>query len=107
MTDKPTTVATAFTEQIPSVSGGISATASAQAPFIYFEGVPNFGFNFGVANMTLEVVRFSSVPGTNNVVADRVTVAHLRMGVEALRQLKSAIAGIELLTTPPADDKKN
>jgi hypothetical protein len=49
MTDQPTQVAPIVTENIPSVAGGISAIASAQAPFIYFDAVPNFGFNFGVA----------------------------------------------------------
>lgn len=93
------------TENIPSVAGGLSALASAQAPFIYFEGVPNFGFNFGIANVSLEVARFT--PGPNGVLADRVTVAHLRMAPEALRQLKAAIEGIELLLQPVADDKKN
>ena len=35
---------------------------SAPAPLIYFDIVPNFGFNVGVANLTLEAVRFT-MPG--------------------------------------------
>jgi hypothetical protein len=104
---KPTIVTPVATENIPSVAGAISAIASAQAPFIYFEGVPNYGFNFGIANMSLEVVRFTPT-GASGVLADRVTVAHLRMGAEALKSLKAAIEGIELLMQPAAGgDKKN
>jgi hypothetical protein len=107
MTEKPAPVTPVVTENIPSLAGGVSAIASANAPFIYFDGVPNFGFNFGVANISLEALRFTAVPGTTNVVTDRVTVAHLRMSTEGLRQLKSAIEGIELLAKPTADGKKN
>jgi hypothetical protein len=107
MADKPAPVAPVIVENIPSVAGGVSAIASAQAPFIYFDGAPNFGFNGGVANISLEAIRFMGLPGTSNVVADRITVAHLRMGVEGLLQLKAAIQGIELLAQPAADGKKN
>ena len=48
---------------------------SANAPFIYFDGGPNFGFNFGVADISLESLRFTAVPGTINLVTDRGTVA--------------------------------
>ena len=43
------------------------AEASTPAPFIYFDIVPNSGFNVGVANLTLETVRFTTpVPGKNH-----------------------------------------
>ena len=57
MTEKPAPVTPVVTENIPSLAGGVSAIASANAPFIYFDGVPNFGFNFGVANIPLEALR--------------------------------------------------
>jgi hypothetical protein len=91
---------------IPSVSGEVSAIASAHAPFIYFDGAPNFGAIGGIANITLEAVRHNSVGG--KVLFDRVTVAHLRMGLGALQSLKEAIAGIELiLAKPPTEGKPN
>jgi hypothetical protein len=50
---------------------------SAPTPFIYFDIVPNFGFNVGVANLTLEAVRFT-MPVPGNITGERVAVAHLR-----------------------------
>jgi hypothetical protein len=88
-------------EQLPSVAGGISAIASAGAPFIYFDGVPNYGLNGQIANLTLEVIRFTAVSGTPNPQIDRVSVAHLRMTLPALRSLKVAIEGIEKMASAP------
>lgn len=51
------------TEIIPSVVGELSAIASAQAPFIFFEGAANYGFNEGIANVTLEASRNLLVQG--------------------------------------------
>ncbi len=96
-----------FVEQIPSVAGGISAIASANAPFIYFDGVPNYGFNGQVANLTLEIVRFVSVPGMTTPQVDRVSVAHLRMTLDAMRSLKNAIEGIEAMAQPIPEGVKN
>ena len=96
-----------FVEQIPSVPGSLSAIASANAPFIYFDGVPNFGFNNGIANLTLEVIRFSNTAiGTGTVHADRVSVGHLRMNLVAVRSLKGALEGIELLANPVLENTK-
>ena len=94
-------------EQIPSVVGSVSAIASANAPFIYFDHAPNFGLNDGIANITLEVVRFGPAANGVGVIADRVTVAHLRMGLRALSTLKSAIEGIEQLAQPVPEGVKN
>jgi hypothetical protein len=105
MTDDSTPKATVVVvEQIPSVAGGLSALASANAPFIYFDAAPNFGLNGGIANLSLEVVRFILNTGSQGVVADRVTVAHLRMSMEGVRSLKAALEGIELMasSTPGA-----
>jgi hypothetical protein len=85
-------------ERIPSRDKEVSAIASASAPFLYFDGAPNFGFYGGIANVTLEAIRHTSVDGA--VLRDRVAVAHLRMGLEALQSLRSALDGIILLATP-------
>ena len=82
------------------------AEASAPGPFIYFDIVPNFGFNIGVANLTLEAVRFT-MPVQGKITGERVAVAHLRTSVEGLRQLKAAIEGIEAMIQRPADRQKN
>ena len=81
------------------------AEASAPAPFIYFDIVPNFGFNIGVANLTLEAVRFT-MPVQGKITGS-VAVAHLRTSVEGLRQLKAAIEGIEAMIQGAPDSKKN
>ena len=66
--------------------------AHKDAPFIYFEGVPSFGINGGVASITLEAVRYNLVDGI--VVKDRAVVPYVRCGVAALAQVKQAIGGI-------------
>ena len=82
------------------------AESSAPAPIIYFDIVPNFGFNVGVANLTLEAVRFT-MPVQGAITAERVAVAHLRTSVEGLRQLKAAIEGMEAMIHGAPDSKKN
>lgn len=79
----------------PRTTSGICALASAAAPFVYFDRAPNFGFNGAVANVSLETVRFTLPSEGAEVVTDRVTVAHLRMTLDAMRSLKAAIEGIE------------
>jgi hypothetical protein len=106
MTDETTPKAPVVVEQIPSVAGGLSAVASANAPFIYFDASPNFGLNNGIANLSLEVVRFIARPDQQGVFADRVVVAHLRMSMDGVRSLKAAIEGIELMANP-AQGAKN
>jgi hypothetical protein len=106
MADDPKTAPPPATiEQIPSTPGGLSGLASSHAPFLYFDSVPNYGFNHGVANLSLEVIRFTASPSGQGVLADRVTVAHLRMSLEAVRALKAAIEGIELLAKPTTGAK--
>jgi len=107
MPDEADKVAPAVIEQIPSFVGGLSAIASANAPFIYFDGVPNFGFREGIANLTLEVLRFTPARGGGQVFVDKVSVAHLRMNMAALRSLKNALAGIELMAQPVPEGTKN
>jgi hypothetical protein len=99
MADEPTpTIPVQVAEIIPSVAGDVSGIASANAPFIYFDGAPTFGFNEGVANITLEALRYSHAQG--KIVSDKVIVAHLRMGLPAMLRLKGAIEGALLLAQP-------
>lgn len=79
----------------PGTTGSLCPLASAAAPFVYFDRAPNFGFNGAVANISLEAIRFEAAAEGADVVADRVTVAHLRMTLDALRSLKTAIEGVE------------
>jgi len=82
------------------------AEGSAPAPLIYFDIVPNFGFNVGVANLTLEAVRFT-MPVEGTIAGERLAVAHLRTSVEGLRQLKAAIQGIEAIIHGAPASKTN
>lgn len=76
----------------------VDEIASANAPLLYFDGVPSFGLNGGVANLTLEAVVFSATDGA--VTPRRVTIAHLRATLAGLSHLKAAIEGMELLAQP-------
>ena len=93
------------TEQIPGQAGGISALASANAPFIYFDGSPNFGTHDGVLNISLEAIRYTPVDG--DIMTDRVVVAHLRMGMKAAQSLKLALEKVILLATPVGSAERN
>jgi hypothetical protein len=92
-------------ENSPSHRGEISAMASAAAPFLYFDGAPNYGINNGVLNISLEAVRFTPING--DIVPDRVIVAHLRMWVQAALALKTALDRALLLAAPVPNDQKN
>jgi hypothetical protein len=99
MADNPASNAPVqIAEIIPSVAGDVSGVASANAPFIYFDGTPTFGFNEGIANITLEALRY--VHANGKVVSDKVIVAHLRTSVSGMMPLKAAIEGVVLLTQP-------
>ncbi len=98
MSDKP--AAKPPIDEIP-----LCEPSAATAPFVYFDAVPNFGINNGVANLTLEAVIFTSVD--NVMVRQRVVVAHLRMAAHGLENLKNAIEGIELLAKPAPTARPN
>jgi hypothetical protein len=88
-------------EIIPSVQGGISAIASAHAPFLYFENAPTFAHLNGIIRVTLTAGR--DIPLTKEKAAfDEISVAHLRMNLPAARALKAALEGALLLATPVA-----
>ena len=87
-----------LTETIPGRLGETSARASASAPFVYFDAASTYGFSEGVGNITLEAFRNMSVGG--QVVRDRVIVAHLRMSLQAAKDLRAALDGVLLMASP-------
>jgi hypothetical protein len=101
----PTAPTRTVVEATPSHRGEISAMASAAAPFLYFDGAPNFGISNGIVNVTLEAVRFSAVD--HEIVPDRVIVAHLRMSIPAAQALKMALEKALLLAAPVPNDQRN
>ena len=76
-----------------------TAFASANAPFIYIDGVPCCGHVNGIIQITLDAVRLQ--PGPSNPLADRVIVGHLRMNVPAARGLLTALQSAILLAERP------
>jgi hypothetical protein len=90
---KTTLQAVRITEQVPSIQGGLSGMASANAPLIFFDEIHAAGHYNGIVHITLEALRFTGVGG--GMVNDRVVTAHLRMNVQALVALKQAVANIE------------
>lgn len=97
----------AIVENIPSVAGEISAIASANAPFLYFESAPFFGLLNGVGKIALEASRQISAGPGGTVLFDRVLVCHLVGNLQAMRALKSAIDGVLLMAEPIPEDVKN
>lgn len=57
MAHKPAVATPIVTENIPANAGQISAVASANAPFIYFEDASAFGPLNGIGRITLETSR--------------------------------------------------
>jgi hypothetical protein len=66
VTDKPDDKTPPISELIPSVAGGVSGIASANAPIIFFDEIGAFGTYNGIVHMTLEAMRFMGV-GANCV----------------------------------------
>ncbi len=92
-------------EIIPSQADQVSGIGSAGAPFIYTDWIGNFGHNAGVATFTLEALRHMTVGA--QTVRDRVVVAHLRMPIHTMEQLKKSIEQVELMLKPASSEKKN
>jgi hypothetical protein len=101
MTDESRTKPQVVVETIPSLEGGISALASAHAPFLYFEQASAIGHLNGMIRVTLEASRDVPMP-FGGVANDRVIVAHLRMNIPAAHSLKAALEGALLLATRAA-----
>lgn len=85
--------------KLPKIhSPPLSQLGSANAPFIYFEGAPTFGFDGAIGNITLEAI--THIAAEDRIVSERRVVAHLRMSAKGLASLKQAIEAIELMAHP-------
>jgi hypothetical protein len=85
--------------KLPKIlSPPLSQLGSANAPFIYFEGAPTFGFDGAIGNITLEAI--THIATEDRIVSERRVVAHLRMSAKGLASLKQAIESIELMANP-------
>jgi hypothetical protein len=94
-------------ELIPSIRGGVSALASAHAPFLYFEDAIAFNHLNGIIRLTLTASRDVPEPGSQGAGTDLVIVAHLRMNVPAALSLKAALEGALLLAQPAQSETRN
>jgi hypothetical protein len=72
-----------------------TVTDTGTAPYIYFDGAPNFGFTNGVINVTLAANRHLLRDGAP--VTDIVATAHLRCNVPAAIELRNALDAALLL----------
>jgi hypothetical protein len=73
----------------------ITVTDTGIAPFVFFEGAPNFGFLNGVVNVTLATTKHLIKDGV--AVSDIVAVAHLRCNIPAALELRGALDSALLL----------
>ena len=94
-------------ERIPSVANEISAIASANAPFLYFEGAPFFGLLNGVGKIAITASRQISQSAEGAVLSDQVIVAHLVGNLPAIRSLRAALDGILLMAEPKPEGPAN
>jgi hypothetical protein len=107
MPDEPAVHPPIRTENIPNTSGQISAIASANAPFIYFENAPFFGLLNGVGQISLSAGRPMVVTAEGPIAGDIVLVAHLRGNLPAIRALRGALDGILLMAEPKPEGPAN
>jgi hypothetical protein len=91
---------------IPSKHGEVSAIASGNAPFMYMDLAHTFNFYDGVVGVTLEAVG-RTPQADKKIEINRVLVAHLRMSVEAAKNLRAALDNTIALSGPPPDTKPN
>jgi hypothetical protein len=73
----------------------ITVTDTGLAPYIFFEGAPNFGFANGVVNVTLAAGRHLLKEGV--AVTDFVAVGYLRCNAVAAAELRNALDSALLL----------
>lgn len=100
---EPAPVAPAyFTEAIPSAPGKMSALASANAPFVFFNNAPFGGHDEGVLSITLTAGRLiaTQADGTGGA-PDFVAVAHLRGSIPAMKRLRQMIDDLVLHAETP------
>jgi hypothetical protein len=86
-------------EPEPPAPPKLTVTDTAIAPYVYFEGAPNFGFVNGIIGITLAANRHLLRDG--DPVTDAVAIAHLRCNIPAAIELRSAIDAALLLAARP------
>jgi hypothetical protein len=84
----------------------LSQSASAAAPFLYFDEASAFGHMNGVVRVTLETSQMIPLPD-NRALSERVIVAHLRMSIPAAISLKNALEGALLMAVPTETGARN
>ena len=94
-------------EAIPSIRGGHSAVASANAPFLYFDNAPFYGLLNGVGQVTLDANRNFGVDAEGKPIIDRVIIAHLRCNLNAVRGLRAALDRILFMAEPKPQGPTN
>ena len=90
----------------PATLPPMSDSASAHAPFVYFDAAPTIGYTNGTLQVTLEAARLYPGPA-GKTVCERVLVAHLRMNARAARSLRSALDKALLLAATPGSQSRN
>lgn len=78
--------------------------SGATSPVIYADGVAAFGLTSGVVQ--IELFSIFLTPTLTGTERESMSVAHLRLSMNALAALKDAIQGIEAMLAP-ADGKPN
>jgi hypothetical protein len=91
MTDKTAPTPLVVTESMPASAGQISALASANAPFIYFDNASFYGLFNDIGQITMEATRLMAGGPDGRVALDRVVTGHLRCSLPELRNLRAAI----------------
>ena len=86
-------------DPIPSGTSPPAVSDDHRAPVIFFDNALTFGHYNGTAHITLSV-NLSRSGGGSGITNTEQVAAYLRMNLQALKQLKEAIAGIELLLEP-------
>jgi hypothetical protein len=94
-------------ENIPSIAGKISAVASANTPFIYFEDAAFYGHVNGIGKVALTTNRLIAAAPDGSVLTDKVLVAHLVGNIPAIRALRATLDGILLMAEPKPEGPTN
>jgi hypothetical protein len=89
-----------------TLSKNFPAADLPHAPYVYFEPAVAFGFNSGVANVSLAAERIW-IADDGECKIDRTIVAYLRANIPAMRALRDAIDKSLLLAAPSEGGKAN
>ena len=93
-----------YLEVIPSGEGQISALASANAPFVFFEGAHLSAICAGVCAVTLTALRPIGIRADGTAASDRVITANLRGSMSAMLLLRDQINALESLMNRQAGE---